>query len=283
MTYHQANGRLMCHYCGYSVEGIKKCPVCESHFMRYAGNGTQKAEQLLSELLPDAKILRMDTDTTTGKYAHEKLLRQFDEEKYDILVGTQMVAKGLDFPNVTLVGVLSADQSLYMDDFRSAERTFSLLTQVIGRSGRGSLSGRAVIQTSTPENEVIKLSALQDYDAFYNSEIELRKALLYPPFCDICEIGFSGLSELEVKRLARAFYERLKELAKNAEMSAHIMEPSPAAILKISNRFRYKIIIKCKNNKNLRAFISKLLVEFGSNKLYNKSAIFADINPMTVM
>jgi primosomal protein N' (replication factor Y) len=252
--------------------------------MRYSGQGTQKAEQVLAELLPQAKILRMDTDTTSSKYSHEKILKKFEEEKYDILIGTQMVAKGLDFPNVTLVGVLSADQSLYTDDFRASERTFSLLTQVIGRSGRGALRGRAVVQTSTPDNEVIRFSSDQDYDAFYGAEIKLRSALLYPPFCDLCEIGFSSAMENDVKMLAAAFFARLKEeILKVKDMPIRLMGPSPASVYKVNGRYRYRIIMKCKNDKSVRALISNLLTEFGKSGKFKKSAIFADMNPLTVI
>jgi primosomal protein N' (replication factor Y) len=284
LTYHSANGRLMCHYCGYSSAGVSACPACGSRHMRYSGQGTQKAEQVLAELLPQARILRMDTDTTSSKYSHEKILKKFEEEKYDILIGTQMVAKGLDFPNVTLVGVLSADQSLYTDDFRASERTFSLLTQVIGRSGRGALRGRAVVQTSTPDNEVIRFSSDQDYDAFYGAEIKLRSALLYPPFCDLCEIGFSSAMENDVKMLAAAFFARLKEeILKVKDMPIRLMGPSPASVYKVNGRYRYRIIMKCKNDKSVRALISNLLTEFGKSGKFKKSAIFADMNPLTVI
>jgi primosomal protein N' (replication factor Y) len=195
-----------------------------------------------------------------------------------------MVAKGLDFPNVTLVGVLSADQSLYTDDFRAGERTFSLLTQVVGRSGRGALSGRAVIQTSTPDNEVIRFSSAQDYDAFYAAEIKLRGALLYPPFCDLCEVGFSSPAENDVRLLAEAFFSRLREeTQKGADMPVRLMGPSKATVYKANSRYRYRIIIKCKNGRAFRALISNLLTEFGKSGKYKKSAVFADMNPLTVI
>jgi primosomal protein N' (replication factor Y) len=284
LTYHSANGRLMCHYCGYSHESAAVCPTCGSHHMRYSGQGTQKAEQVLGEMLPHAKILRMDTDTTSAKFSHEKILKKFEEEHYDILIGTQMVAKGLDFPQVTLVGVINADQSLYTDDFRAGERTFSLLTQVVGRSGRGSLNGRAVIQTGTPDNDVIGFASNQNYDAFYTAEIMLRSALLYPPFCDICQIGFSSADEADVKNLAFAFFSRLKEeLVKLKDMPSRLMGPSPATVYKVSNRYRYRIIIKCKNNKIIRALLSQLLTEFGKNGSNKKSAVFADMNPLSIL
>jgi primosomal protein N' (replication factor Y) len=185
LTYHSANNRLMCHYCGNSVPFTTECPECHENRVRYSGCGTQRAEQQLEELLPQARILRLDTDSTMARFAYEKKLRLFTDGEYDIIIGTQMVAKGLDFENVTLVGVLSADQSLYNDDFRSYERSFDLLTQVVGRSGRGKYPGRAIIQTFTPENNIIKLAAQQNYQEFYDGEIAIRKAMLYPPFSDI--------------------------------------------------------------------------------------------------
>ncbi len=284
MTYHAANGRLMCHYCGYSSEQLKSCPECSGNFLRYSGTGTQKTEEAVAELFPMARILRMDMDTTSGRFSHEKILEKFGSGNYDILIGTQMVAKGLDFPGVTLVGVLSADQSLYMDDFRACERTFSLLTQVVGRSGRSSFPGRAVIQTQTPENEILRLAAAQDYDDFYRSEISLRRELLYPPFCDICEIGFIGIEESSVQSAAVDFFGRLKTAVfADGSVPVRIMGPSPAGVVKIANRYRYRIIIKCRNNRKFRAIISELLCGCGKNKLYRKIAVFADMNPLDIM
>ena len=284
LTYHADNGRLMCHYCGYSSPPVQSCPVCGGHHLRYAGTGTQRAEETLARLLPGARILRMDTDTTSARQSHDRILRRFSEGKYDILVGTQMVAKGLDFPNVTLVGVLSADQSLYLDDFRAGERTFSLLTQVVGRSGRGSLSGRAVIQTFTPENDVIRLAARQDYDAFYQAEIELRRSLLYPPFCDICEIGFSAPQESRARELAGWFYSRLTEEAgRHPDMPLRLMPPVPAAVSRVGGRFRYKILFKCRNDKALRAMVAALLRECGADRRSRSCAVFADINPLSAV
>ena len=205
LTYHSANGRLMCHYCGYSVPYSRHCPSCGSDTVTFRGAGTQKAEEQLQELLPEARILRVDTDSVAAKYSLEKKLDQFAKGEYDIMVGTQMVAKGLDFENVTLVGVLSADQSLYSDDFRSNERTFDLLTQVVGRAGRGKYPGRAIIQTYAPENPVLHLAAQQDYFGFYRQEILFRQAMLYPPFVDILVIGFVGEKEPLVKQGAKPF------------------------------------------------------------------------------
>lgn len=280
LTYHHANGRMMCHYCGYSAPRPTACPSCSGEMVRFAGSGTQKAEQLLTERFPQARILRMDMDTTVGKFAHERLFGAFGRGEYDMLVGTQMVAKGLDFPNVTLVGVLSADQSLYTGDYRASERTFSLLTQVVGRAGRGRLAGRAVIQTQTPENETIRLAAAQDYETFYLQEMQLRQSLLYPPFCDICEVGFTGGDEPSVQAVAQAFIERLREALPASGLPVRVLGPSPAAVVKVNNRYRYKIIIKCKNDRRLRALVSGLLIEFGKRKQAKGTAVFADINPL---
>ena len=208
MTYHSANGRLMCHYCGHSEPAYDRCPQCGG-IMKHIGTGTQKVEEELHALFPGAKVLRMDTDTVGASHGHEKLLRQFEEEKIPILLGTQMVAKGLDFENVTLVGVLCADASLYIDNYRAPERTFSLLSQVVGRAGRGSKQGRAIIQTFTPENEVIRAAAAQDYDAFYESEIRMRRLRRYPPFADLFSFTVTGADESRVIRAAKALRDAL--------------------------------------------------------------------------
>lgn len=283
LTYHSANGRLMCHYCGYSGEAVHSCPECGGRFIRYAGTGTQKAEQALMELFPGARILRMDADTTQRRYSHETILKKFGSGEYDILIGTQMVAKGLDFENVTLVGVLSADQSLYSSDFRATERTFSLITQVVGRSGRGSLHGRAVIQTQTPENETLRLAAAQDYGEFYRREIMLRQQLLYPPFCDICEIGFTGVEEEAVAAAAEKFFVMMKAEVAKAAVPARMMNPSQASIPRIGGRYRYRIMIKCKNTSLFREIVIKSIENAGRDKLYKKVAVFADMNPLNIL
>lgn len=285
MTYHSANNRLMCHYCGYSVPFSSVCPECEKDAVRYSGFGTQKIEDELASLLPDARIVRMDTDSTSGKNSHEKLLDSFSKGEYDIMIGTQMVAKGLNFPNVTLVGVVSVDQQLYNDDFRSLEKTFSLLTQVVGRSGRGELKGQAIIQTLTPENEIIRLAAKQDYDEFFKTEIRLRKGLTYPPYCDLCVIGFTGENEIIVKTAANEALNLLKEYVKNEFKGEKIivLGPMPARIAKISEKFRYRIIIKCRNTARFRQMISKLLIETGTDSRFSSVTVFADINPDTAM
>ena len=281
MTYHSANNRLMCHYCGHSVPFSSICPECGEDAVRYSGFGTQKIEEELASLLPDARIVRMDTDSTAGRNSHEKLLDSFAKGEYDIMIGTQMVAKGLNFPNVTLVGVVSVDQQLYNDDFRSLERTFSLLTQVVGRSGRGELKGTAVIQTLTPENEIIRLAAKQDYDEFFKTEIRLRRALVYPPYCDLCVIGFVGENETIVKTAARESLDLIKKLVSGEFNGEKIITlgPMPSRVAKVNGKFRYRLIIKCRNSKRFRQMISKTLIKRGRESRFSKVTVFADMNP----
>ncbi len=281
LTYHSANKRLMCHYCGYSIIPPKECPSCKSDMLRYAGAGTQKAESDLQELFPRAKIIRLDTDSTMQKFAYEKKLQAFQNGEYDIMLGTQMVAKGLDFPNVTLVGVLSADLMLHSDDFRSYERTFSLLTQVAGRSGRGDLHGRAVIQTYEPENSVIELASQQNYTEFYKDEILMRKAMLYPPFTDIGIVAFIG-RDMEKTRLAsQSFADSLAKLAKAeySDLPMRVLGPSPALVSKINNKYRYRLTIRFKNTRQFREMLSRLLADFGKNRQFSDITAYADIDP----
>ncbi|HBL40410.1 MAG TPA: primosomal protein N' [Ruminococcaceae bacterium] len=285
LTYHQANGRLMCHYCGYSQPLAEACPECGQKKLRYAGFGTQMIEDELSRLFPQARVLRMDQDTTMRKNAHEKALTQFAQGHYDILLGTQMVAKGIDFENVTLVGVISADQELYNDDFRSLERTFSLLTQVVGRAGRGKNPGQAIVQTMTPENEIIRLAAKQDYDGFYKTEIGLRKMMTYPPFCDLFVIGFSGEDENKVRVVAKLFLQKFKTLAQESygDLKFIVLGPLQPRVAKICNRHRYRMIIKGKNTARSRALIAELLVDFGKATEFGDVSISADINPESIL
>ncbi len=281
MTYHTANNRLMCHYCGYSVPMSEKCPSCGENSVRFSGFGTQKIENELSTLLPDAKVIRMDTDSTSGKNSHEKLLESFAKGEFDIMIGTQMVAKGLNFPNVTLVGVVSVDQQLYNDDFRSLEKTFSLLTQVVGRSGRGEHKGTAIIQTLTPENEIIRLAAKQDYDEFFETEIKLRKLLIYPPYCDICVIGFVGENETAVKNASSAVLDKLKQLVNDEFKGEKIITlgPMPSRIARVNEKYRYRLIIKCRNSLRFRQLISQILVYTGTDSSFAGVTVYADMNP----
>lgn len=285
MTYHTANHRLVCHYCGYSIPIPEECPYCHEKQVRYSGSGTQRAEESLQELLPDASILRLDADSTLARNAYEKKLSAFARGEYDVIVGTQMVAKGLDFENVTLVGVLNADQMLYNDDFRSNERAFDLLTQVVGRSGRGKYPGTAIIQTFTPENPTFRLAARQDYDAFYQSEIRFRRAMLYPPFSDILVFGFVGEREEAVQAGSRWMLGRLQQLAAQeySDLPLRVLRPSPASVAKVSGKYRYKLIIKCRNTRRLREMVSRLLLEFAKQKEFARVTAFADCNPDSIL
>ena len=285
LTYHAANQRLMCHYCGFSIPFTKECPVCHENQVHYSGFGTQRAQQELAELFPKARVLRLDADSTMTRFSYDKKLKQFAGGEYDIIIGTQMVAKGLDFENVTLVGVLSADQALYGDDFRSYEHAFDLLTQVVGRSGRGRYKGRAVVQTFTPENKIIRLAAEQNYPEFYKGEIALRRAMLYPPYSDLCMIGFVGTDEKKVRASSVAFLQKLREMAQSEypEQPMRVLNPSPAAVGKVSGKYRYKLIIKCRNSKKFREMVSRLLVWFPMEKGHTGVTAFADLNPNSIL
>ena len=280
LTYHSANRRLMCHYCNHSEQAPETCPECGG-IMKQIGAGTQKVEEELHELFPEASVLRMDADTATG--GHEAILRKFETEKIDILLGTQMVAKGLDFENVTLVGVLSADTSLYVDNYRAAERTFSLLTQVVGRAGRGGKTGRAVIQTYTPGNEVIQSAARQDYDSFYQSEIRMRQLRRYPPFADLFTFTISGTEEGTVLRAAAGVRETLRRICALPEQTKHqaeVLGPAPAPVLKVNNRYRYRVLLVGKNDKATRDQVSWLLKEFANDRAHRGLNIFVDCNTL---
>ena len=285
LTYHSANRRLMCHYCGYSIPWTDTCPTCGKEGLTFQGLGTQRAEEQLQELLPEAKILRVDTDAITEKFALERKLSEFARGDYQVMVGTQMVAKGLNFENVTLVGVVSADQSLFSDDYRSNERTFDLLTQVVGRAGRGKYPGRAVIQTFAPENRVLHLAAEQNYPEFYREEMLYRKAMLYPPFVDLLVMGFVGEQDALTRQAAEAFLQDLGELAgkEYPELPLRVLRPSPAAVLKVSNKYRYKLLIKCRNTPRLRELIARLLGEFARRREFQKVTVYADPNPDRVL
>lgn len=280
LTYHKPNGSIICHYCGYIREMDRVCPECGARFFSMKGTGTQRIEDEISTLFPSARVLRMDADTTSTKNAFESKFRAFAEGEYDIIVGTQMIAKGLDFPNVTLVGVLKTDNSLYAGDFRAYERTFSLITQVVGRSGRGGKRGRALIQTFSPDHYVLNLAARQDYPAFYEQEIALREAMLYPPYCDIIVVGFSSLTDKPCENAAREFARLFLENAAQAggDIPLRVLGPAPYAIGRLNGRFRYKLMIKCKNSRKLRALMEKTLKQAYSDKAFANVSVFADMN-----
>ena len=278
LTYHSANGRLMCHYCGHSERAWDSCDDCGGR-MKQVGIGTQKVEEELQNLFPGVEVLRMDADTVSGN--HEKLLEQFEKKKIPILLGTQMVAKGLDFENVTLVGVLSADIGLYMDNYRAAERTFSLLTQVVGRAGRGSKDGRAVIQTFTPDNEVITSAANQDYNAFYSSEIRMRRARRYPPFADVFTLTISGQDEGAVLRAAVQLREGMRQALSYpsvANLQTELLGPAPAPVLKVNNRYRYRLFWVGRNDHATREILAYYIRAFHQKKENRGMNLFVDCN-----
>ena len=280
LTYHSANGRLMCHYCGHSERSSDTCPVCGG-IMKHVGTGTQKVEEELHDLFPGTEVLRMDADTAAGR--HEQLLDKFEREQIPILLGTQMVAKGLDFPQVTLVGVLAADLSLYVDNYRAAERTFSLLTQVVGRAGRGGSAGRAVIQTYTPENDVIQCAARQDYQGFYEREIRMRRLRRFPPFADLFTFTVSGTEEGAVLRAAVAVREELRRLCALPELAAgepEVLGPAPAPVMKLNNRYRYRCLLVGKNDRPTREAVSWLLKAFANDRANRGMNLFVDCNSM---
>ena len=282
LTYHSANGRLMCHYCGHSEPLPKYCPDCGG-LLNFVGTGTQKAEEELRQLFPDTEILRMDTDTVTATKSHEAILEQFRKKQIPILLGTQMVAKGLDFENVTLVGALAADQSLYAEDYHGGERTFSLLTQVVGRSGRGEKEGRAVIQTYMPDHEIIQCAARQDYDAFYDQEIRLRKLRNHPPFSDLIVISVSGLEETAVLQVCAKLRHNLENGLAQPPYNEHeyvLLGPAPATIARVNNRYRYRMTLNTKNVKAVRQLLAHFDRMAQSDKNHRGVSVFVDINPL---
>ncbi|MCL2249780.1 MAG: primosomal protein N' [Oscillospiraceae bacterium] len=276
MTFHVSNRRLLCHYCGFSIPEPNTCPDCSGK-LKFIGAGTQKVESELLEIFPDIKIIRMDADTTSRKDSHDRLLSEFRKKKAEILLGTQMVTKGLDFENVTLVGVVSADMSLYMSDYRAGEKTFSLITQVVGRSGRGEKPGRAVIQTFTPENRVITLASKQDYDGFYESEIELRKALGSPPVSDLIGLSVTGADENNVIAACAKLRQALAGYLRG-ESNVKILGPAPAIVSKIKKKYRYKLIVSCINSKNIRETIAHIIRAFSKDKDIKGVTVYADVD-----
>ena len=281
LTYHSYNNLLMCHYCGFAKPLDNICPECGQNSIRYSGYGTQRIEDELSRLFPEARVLRMDADTTSKKFSHQKLFDSFSNGEYDILIGTQMVAKGLDFPNVTLVGVVNADNSLYDENYTAQEKSFDLITQVVGRSGRRNENGYAVIQTINPYNEVIKYASKQDYHSFYENEIALRKVLTYPPFCDIYSVSFISEDENNAALCAKAFFEFLVKLNKEEYSSEKIivLGPSAAKISKLNNEYRYRLAVKCKNSKIVRKMLNDILNRLSKIKEYSGVSVSVDLNP----
>ena len=282
LTYHSANRRLMCHYCGHSQPTPDRCPQCGGP-LKPLGVGTQKAQQELNMLFPDLEIARMDADTVSAVNTHQKILDRFRQEKLPVLIGTQMVAKGLDIPNVTLVGVLDGDMSLYADSYRAAETSFNMITQVVGRAGRGDAPGTAMIQTLVPDHQVLKLAAQQDYDGFYELEIALRQLQQLPPFAQLLTVTFTGQDEAAVLRSAVQFRDALGRFLHQPDYSRQVLAllgPAPCPVPKINYHYRYRLTLKCRPDKALRGLLAHLLKEFARDKTTRGITAFADLNPM---
>lgn len=278
LTYHSNTNKLKCHYCGYETNAVTICPECKSNNIRYFGTGTQKLESEINKIFPTAKTIRMDVDTVSKKNSHEEILDKFRNENIDILIGTQMVVKGHHFPNVTLVGVIAADGSLNIDDFRANEKTFQILTQVAGRAGREQEKGRVIIQTYNPDNFSIECSKEQNYDLFYETEIKLRKQLKYPPFCDIITIGVSSEDEKITIEIIKKLHNYLKKKIKIDNIGVILYSPLPAPIDKIKNQYRWRMIIKCKFGEDIVKFINGMLEEYNKYKK-NNTKISIALNP----
>ena len=277
LTYHSFSRRLMCHHCGYTQRLDEHCPECGGT-LKYVGTGTQKLEEELHELFPDTPVLRMDTDTVAPAGGHDVLLERFQTERIPIMVGTQMVTMGLNFENVTLVGVISADQSLYAGDYRATERTFSLITQVVGRSGRFEKPGRAVIQTFTPENETIRQAARQDYESFYRAEIELRRLQALPPFTELLCITMSGREESLVLGCAAKARDELLD-ATRSESGVRVLGPAPLSVLRVNNNYRYRVTLCAPPGRGLRRFVADIVARYSSDKQFRGVSVYADTNP----
>jgi primosomal protein N' (replication factor Y) len=275
LTYHKAEGKMRCHWCGFTAREVSVCPNCKSEYLKYIGSGTQKIESEIAKLFPSARVLRMDADTISSRSDYEAKFTAFEKGEYDILLGTQMIAKGLNFPNVTLVGVISADSALYAGDYRGYERTFSLLTQVSGRSGRGVKPGRCLIQTFMPDHYILTLAAAQDYPAFYNEEIGNRKLLLYPPFCDILTIEFTGTDDNRTGAAAKLFWEKFSETARlrsetaKVKIPLHILGPAKCIRERINNKYRHKLLIKCRFNDDIREVLSEVYSNSFTEREFN--------------
>lgn len=284
LTYHSFNNRLTCHYCGFTKKLDNKCDECGSNAVRYSGYGTQRIEEEICSLIPNARVLRMDADTTAAKFAHQKLLEQFSNKEYNILIGTQMVAKGLDFEDVNLVGVVNADNSLYDENYTANERAFDLITQVIGRAGRRTTPGKAIIQTVNPFNDTLEFASNQDYVGFYENEIQMRRLMIYPPFCDIFSATFTGENENDVALCSKKFFDLMVELnsSEYSDIKLVALGPTPAKISKINNNYRYRLALKTKNNKRIRQMITKILKSIQKDKLYSKVSIGVSLNPADI-
>ena len=282
LTYHVNNNKLKCHYCGYEEKLVTICPECGSKQIRYFGTGTQKLEYEINKLFPNASTIRMDVDTVSKKNSHEQILDKFRNENIDILIGTQMVVKGHHFPNVTLVGVIAADGSLNIDDFRANEKTFQILTQVAGRAGRGQNKGKVIIQTYNPDNFSIECAKKQDYELFYQTEIALRKQLKYPPFCDIILMGFSSSNQQEVIKVAEKIHSYLKNRVIKENIGIILYKAVPSPIDRIKNKFRWRILIKCIFSEEIIDLMNDALKEYDRLKCKDTRVVI-DVNPSNMM
>ncbi len=282
LTYHYNTNKLKCHYCGYEESLLSICPECGSKQIRYFGTGTQKLEYEINKLFPEASTIRMDIDTVTKKNSHEQILERFRDENIDILIGTQMVVKGHHFPNVTLVGVVAADGSLNIDDFRANEKTFQILTQVAGRAGRDKEKGRVIIQTYNPDNFSIECAKKQNYELFYNTEIAMRKQLKYPPFCDIILIGFTSTNEEEAKSISETIHAYLKSRVIKENIGIILYKALPSPINKIKNKYRWRILVKCKFSHEIIQLIESTINKYYSLKQKNTRITIA-LNPSNMM
>jgi len=279
LTYHMKENKLKCHYCGHEENPVTVCPECNSTKIRYFGTGTQKLEAEIKKIFPQVTTIRMDVDTVSKKNSHENILNTFKNDKIDILIGTQMIVKGHHFPNVTLVGVIAADTSMNIDDYRADERTFDLLVQVAGRAGREKDEGKVIIQTYNPESFPIECAKKQDYESFYETEIILRKQLKYPPFCDIISMNVSSENEQKLKNTIEEMYKELKKYFENQNIN--ILPPMPCPIDKIKNKYRWRIIIKCKFDNNIITGINRILENIYSKE--KTTSINIDVNPTSML
>ena len=282
LTYHKNRNKLKCHYCGFETNNIITCPVCKSKNIKYFGAGTQKLEEEIKKIFPEVTTIRMDVDTVTKKNSHEQILEKFKNENIDILIGTQMVVKGHHFPNVTLVGVIAADSSLNIEDYRAGERTFQILTQVAGRAGRENLPGKVVVQTYNKDNYSIEYAKKQNYDLFYRSEIIMRKTLNYPPFCDIIQFSINAKTETDVIKVSKYIYAELKKEFESIKNNVIIYEPVPAPIDRIKNKYRWRILLKCRFNNNIINMINNIIEEY-YKKNYKNVRLIVDVNPNNMM
>ncbi len=282
LTYHKNENKLKCHYCGFEAKNITTCPICNSKNVRYFGAGTQKLEEEVQKMFPGITTLRMDVDTVTKKNSHEQILEKFKNENVDMLIGTQMVVKGHHFPNVTLVGVIAADSSLNIEDYRAGERTFQILTQVAGRAGRENLPGKVVVQTYNKDNYSIEYAKVQNYNLFYEAEIMMRRSLNYPPFCDIIQFSINAKTEEQAKRVAKKIHSELKKEFYLIKNNVLIYEPVPAPISKIKNSYRWRILMKCRFSNNIIDLINNILSRYYKLN-YKGTRLIIDVNPNNMM